>query len=431
MYQIILSNNAVKLNRKITDKVARRELEKIDKYFEDEIEKTNEKLNVVRKQLLDFKSNVKIGDIQIDNNTPEGVDPLEFEITEEIYNNQLFNIEDRIDDLATQIESLESQKKTNQDNIRKNIQIYYNIEIDNNGSTFQKKVDFNDLIGSKKNEVVDENNEVVDEVEDFSKENSKVLFNDKSKVTVDEVLDNIINNFNDLSPIGKELVTKAKNLKNKTGANIKFVKESVLETENTVMQIDAKTNTIEISKERLAKVNSKIAVESFLHELGHAQSLQALINPVTFEEKQFAELISKMFKWYSNLSNGSESYGFTNEAEFVSELYTNKAFQDEIRALDVEENTSYWKQFIDAVRRLFGLAKSKQSDLLIEQIITFVESDRTNYTGIGNRRVVFAKRIEDDSQYSSLESKLDNFIVDAKKNVQAGQERTIKSNLSS
>ena len=296
---------------------------------------------------------------------------------------------------------------------------------------FQKvpnKIDFNNLIGSKKNEVVDKNNEVVDEVEDFSKENSKVLFNDKSKVTVDEVLDNIINNFNDLSPIGKELVTKAKNLKNKTGANVKFVKESVLETENTVMQIDAKTNTIEISKERLAKVNSKIAVESFLHELGHAQSLQALINPVTFEEKQFAELINKMFKWYGDLSNGSESYGFTNEAEFVSELYTNKAFQDEIRALDVEENTSYWKQFIDAVRRLFGLAKSKQSDLLIEQIITFVESDRTNYTGIGDRRVVFAKRIEDDSQYSSLESKLDNFNVAAKKAMITIQEKTVRSN---
>jgi len=286
--------------------------------------------------------------------------------------------------------------------------------------------DFKEFVD--KNKVESENNEVVDETEDFSKENNKVLFNDKSKVTVDEVLDNIINNFNDLSPIGKELVTKAKNLKNKTGANVKFVKESVLETENTVMQIDAKTNTIEISKERLAKVNSKIAVESFLHELGHAQSLQALINPVTFEEKQFAELINKMFKWYSDLSNGSDSYGFTNEAEFVSELYTNKAFQDEIRALDVEENISYWKQFIDAVRRLFGLAKSKQSDLLIEQIITFVESDRTNYTGIGDRRIVFAKRIEDDSQYSSLESKLDNFNVAAKKAMITIQEKTVRSN---
>lgn len=302
-------------------------------------------------------------------------------------------------------------------------------QIDNaKGIVYPNKVNFNNLIGSKKNEVVSENNEVVDETEDFSKENSKVLFNDKSKVTVDEVLDNIINNFDDLSPIGKELVTKAKNLKNKTGANVKFVKESALETENTVMQIDAKTNTIEISKERLAKVNSKIAVKSFLHELGHAQSLQALINPVTFEEKQFAELINKMFKWYGDLSNGSESYGFTNEAEFVSELYVNKVFQDEIRALDVENNTSYWKQFIDAVRRLFGLAKSKQSDLLIEQIITFVESDRTNYTGIGDRRVVFAKRIEDDSQYSSLESKLDNFNVAAKKAMITIQEKTVRSN---
>lgn len=428
LYQIILSNNAVKLNRKITDKVARRELENIDKYFEDKIEEINKLLITTRNRLLDFKSNVKIGDIQVDNNTPEGIDPLEFEITKEIYNNQLFNITDKIDDLETQIESLESQKKTNQDNIRKNIQNYYNIETDNNNSKIPSKVNFNNLIGSKKNEVESKNNEVVEEVEDFAKENNKILFDNKSKITVDEVLDNIINNFNDLSPIGKELVTKAKNLKNKTGANIKFVKESILETENTVMQINAKTNTVEISKDRLAKVNSKIAIESFLHELGHAQSLQALLNPVTFEEKQFAELISKMYSKFKSLSNGSESYGFTNKAEFVSELYTNKAFQDEIRALDVENNTSYWKQFIDAVRRLFRLAKTKQSDLLIEQIITFVESDRTSYTGVGNRRVVFAKRIEDESQYSSLESKLDNFIIAAKKAMQTIQEKTIRSN---
>ena len=60
LYQIILSNNAVKLNRKITDKVARRELEKIDKYFEDKIEEINKLLITTRNRLLDFKSNVKM-----------------------------------------------------------------------------------------------------------------------------------------------------------------------------------------------------------------------------------------------------------------------------------------------------------------------------------------------------------------------------------
>ena len=48
-----------------------------------------------------------------------------------------------IDDLETQIESLEFQRKINQDNIRKNIHTYYNVENDN--STFQKKIDFNNL----------------------------------------------------------------------------------------------------------------------------------------------------------------------------------------------------------------------------------------------------------------------------------------------
>ena len=91
----------------------------------------------------------------------------------------------KIDDLETQIESLESLKKTNQDKIREDLQSYYSIDTDSNSVTFQKKVDFNNLIGSKKNEVISENNEVVDEV---MTEDNEVATVAKSEIIEDDSL---------------------------------------------------------------------------------------------------------------------------------------------------------------------------------------------------------------------------------------------------
>jgi len=294
----------------------------------------------------------------------------------------------------------------------------------------EEKVDFNDLIGSKKNKLEsDEIPIITEESTNYSNKNSKVLFNNKDdKITVDEVLDNILNNYKNLSPIGKELLEKSRRLVGRTGAKVKFVSESTLEDKNTVMQIDSDTNTIEINKERLNKFSTDEVVESFIHELAHAQTLQALLNPITFEEKQFSKLIKEMYSKYKDLSELSKSYGFDNEKEFVTEIYANKAFREELKALDVENNISYWKQLIDAVRRLFGLSKTKETDNLIEEIIDYVQADRRDYRGTNLQRTLFAKRIEDESNYSSLESKLDNLITKAKTRIQSIQDRTIKSN---
>lgn len=305
-------------------------------------------------------------------------------------------------------------------------------KIDNDkGIIYPKKIDFNDLIGSKKNEldwnkntetpVVKENN--------FFNENDRILFNnEEGRITVDEVLNNILNNYKNLSPVGRELLEKSRRLVGRTGAKVNFIPESYLVDKDTVMQIDSSTNTIEINKDRLDKFTTDEVVMSFLHELAHAQTLQALLNPVTFEEKQFAKLISEMYSKYKDLSNLSKSYGFDNEKEFVAEIYANKAFREELKALDKENNTSYWKRFKDYFRRLIGLAKTKETDNLIEEIIDYVQADRRDYRGTNLQRTMFAKRIEDDSQYSSLESKIDNFRKKAKERMLVIQDRTIKSN---
>lgn len=295
-------------------------------------------------------------------------------------------------------------------------------QIDNSkGITYPNKIDFNDLIGSKKNELSwNENIEVIsDESIDYLNENNRVLFNNQQgKLTVDEILENILNNYKNLSPIGIELLEKSRRLIGRTGAKFQFISESALTDENTVMQINSDTNTIQANRQRLSKFTTDEVVETFLHELAHAQSLQALLNPNTFEEKEFSKLIKEMYSKYNSLSNLSNSYGFVNEKEFVSEIYANKAFREEIKALDKENNTSYWKQFIDAIRRLFGFSKSKETDLLIEQIVDFVETDRRDYRGINLQRLIFANKKESKrTKIETVEDRLTRTLNKAKDNL--------------
>ena len=85
---------------------------------------------------------------------------------------------------------------------------------------------FNNLKGSKKNELDwNENKEVIsDESTNYYEENNRVLFNNQQgRVTVDEILENILNNYKNLSPICIELLEKSRRLIGRTGAKFKFV----------------------------------------------------------------------------------------------------------------------------------------------------------------------------------------------------------------
>jgi len=278
---------------------------------------------------------------------------------------------------------------------------------------------------------------------DYSSEHNRILFNNKQgKITVDQILENILNNFNDLTPIGKDLIQKARRLVDKNGAKFKFVSDEQLTAKDTLMQIDGNTNTIQISRDRIKNFNPKIIVESFLHELAHAQSIQALINPQTFEEKEFKKLIDEYYFKYFNkqvekqlFKTGNhdpelQSYGFKNEKEFVAEIYANPKFRDELRTLDKENHTSFWKNFIEHVRRLFGLAKSKDANLLIEQVIDFVEADRRDYQGMSSQKqLIFEKEIEQPKniELDTLDKHLQNTIDKSKDRIEQLLKRTVSS----
>lgn len=266
---------------------------------------------------------------------------------------------------------------------------------------------------------------------DYSSEHSKILFNNKQgKITVDEILENILNNFNDLTPQGKELIQKARRLVGKNGAKFKFISDEQLNSKNTLMQIDVNTNTIQISRNRIKDITPKEVIEGFIHEIAHAQSLQALINPQTFEEKEFKKLIDNYYFNFVSKAGSVKSYGFTNTKEFVAEIYANPEFRRELKSIDLKNKNNFWKQFLDAVRRLFGLTKNQETNDLIESIIDFIESDRRDYTGLSTQKtLIFEKQIEQPKniELDTLEKQLQHLVNKSKDRIEQLLARTTSS----
>lgn len=323
-------------------------------------------------------------------------------------------------------------------------------QIDNaKGISYPNKIDFNDLIGSKKNEIT--SNELEETIEsNFKLEtNQAILFGTKSlkdSFTSTEVLQNIINSNLNLSGSTINLIDKATKLLKNSKTRVKVISQEQFDkmtkdSEGKGTAVMAYNydlgSVIYMPKSSLSNFSNIDIVSSFLHEIAHELSLKAVLNPETMAEKSFNEFITKAFEQYKYLGknlNESNSYGFTNVQEFIAELYSNGKFQEEIKNLD----KNFWQKFITEIRRLLGLPKSLQNDnlidsiLLIETVDDFINENEAQFENYKladlKRSRILAKRIEDDSQYSSLESKLDNLIVKAKKRIQSIQDRTIKSN---
>lgn len=311
----------------------------------------------------------------------------------------------------------------------------------------------------------DENESIfIESIKEFSevKENNfevnkKLLFGNEKDTnksfTAKEVLQNIINFDSNLSNEGINLVFKAMNILNLAKTRVKIISQEQFDnlTKNSegegtaVMAYNYENgNVVYLTENSLKLFNKKQILESFIHEIAHNLSIKALINPVTFEEHEFHDLIFKAFEQYKYLSktlNGSRSYGFTNEKEFVAELYSNSKFKKEIQNLD----KGFWRKFKDAVRRLFGLPKSLVNDklidsiLLIESVEKFIESNTTadenvfknNYSNAFNN--VLFKKIENPKEaetyeLETIDKKAEHLVNKAKSKIAELINRTKKSN---
>jgi hypothetical protein len=303
----------------------------------------------------------------------------------------------------------------------------------------------NDIITNEKNlsEFVDESvkTSIFDEnTLNFKKKtlldlNKKLLFGkgtlDKS-YTSKEVLQNIIDSNLNFKDETIDLIFKAMTLLERSNSRVKVISQErfdkmTKDSDGDGVAIMAYNYELEsviyLPESSLANFRSDDVISSFLHEIAHELSINALINPITYAEKQFAELVTKAFEQYKYLGerNFSKSYGFTNVKEFVAELYSNKEFQQEIISLD----KSLWQKFKDAFRRILGLPKTLANEelidsiLLIQEVEKYIEQVGTTYTykndysnSFGN--VLFKKVDSKNIKLDTLEKKL-QYTIDLSK----------------
>lgn len=257
---------------------------------------------------------------------------------------------------------------------------------------------------------------------------NKILFNNRSgnNFTVNEILDNIVQNVEGVTPEGLEFIERSKGMLSKSGAKIKFVSADNFE-KNAVMKWDSETNTILISRVNIYKYSAKNNVEAFLHEVVHSIVAEALMNPQSMAEKEFSRFVNEFYNKYEDLS---DSYGFTNVMEFAAEMVVNKLFREEVESLSKETKDSYYQKFLNAIRRLFGIKKTSEFDSLFKQILEYSQEDRSAFQGFGdNDYGQFAKEVEYKKQeLVTLEDRLNNVVDKAKDRMDQAYKRAKSNN---
>ena len=134
---------------------------------------------------------------------------------------------------------------------------------------------------------------------------------------------------------------------------------------------------IYLNDAKIKESSGQMFVASFLHEMVHGYTINKQHNLTGKEGKELTEL----FDVAKNLSKTPEDfYGFTNEKEFVAEIYTNKSFAAHIKSLVINEDdvktTSVWEQFVEWATSLFIGKKptSTEGKKIYEKSMKLIES---------------------------------------------------------
>ena len=293
-----------------------------------------------------------------------------------------------------------------------------------------ENVDFTDVTTSKETQIFDDVNVVKEnEEKTFESSNKELLFasEPKKQATATEVLKNIIGSTEiDHFKESTFFLEKSMNLLNKSGAKFKVITQeefNKLQNDNTnvLMLYNSVDNTIYTTKEILSQTSPELIAEAFIHELVHSVSVKAYFDPVTFEEFQFQQFIDESYEQYKFLAEeenteGKLMYGFTNQAEFIAEIYSNPKFREKIQSLE----KGWLSKLIDSVRRLFSLPKSGYNNKLISSILLFETVDNfvtsgkySNWKGTIFRNPkyeIFAKENENKTELDTIEKQLNHNI---------------------
>lgn len=218
------------------------------------------------------------------------------------------------------------------------------------------------------------------EIERQHSHNTSTLFG-TGTTDVKSVLDVIIAKA-EMTPEANTIMSKAIKL----GGDVKVKVTKTLG--NRLVAFNPATGEIEVNTDILGEFNTTQVAQAFLHEVAHVRSLNALLNPRTAEEKAFRDLMTEFFNTHNELS---DSYGFQSVEEMVAEIYANPEFRSEIQAIPAtDEKKGIWSKIIDAIRRLFGVAKTPHNQAIINEVVNFVENNNMDFDVIQDSPLYFA-----------------------------------------
>lgn len=253
---------------------------------------------------------------------------------------------------------------------------------------------------------------------DNTSNNSTYLFGKENKRegTALETLDHLLTDKN-ISEEVKELGDNLRKVFARSKTTVEVVKDSKMKDKDALMEISIKDNSIRIPESTMRDYSNQDILVGILHELAHDGTYNSYMRAESISEKAFKKTIDDIYSKYLELSEGSDSYGFTSPLEFIAEVFTNTEFQNELRDLEYS-NRSLWNRIIDAVRRLFGMRKTSEIDNLIN---TITESINLNdFEGTTGRENVYLSKKE--SKKAKEESK-------TKEKINYYKLRTLKSRL--
>jgi len=105
-------------------------------------------------------------------------------------------------------------------------------------------------------------------------------------------------------------------------------------------------------------VEGGLTYHTLLHEAVHAATEILLRTPAdqrTAEQNEAIRELTKLF-YIAKAKSKLDHYGFTNLSEFIAEVFTNKKFQNELKAMPYPPaRTNMFNRFIKTIMDMFGL----------------------------------------------------------------------------
>jgi len=122
------------------------------------------------------------------------------------------------------------------------------------------------------------------------------------------------------------------------------------------------------------------------HEVVHALTVSAQLDPVTNKQKKFVANIKDLYLHVKKefKKKGITAYGLQDELEFTAEAMSNPEFQFELMQIPYPGKKNAWSQFVKSVADLLGITNTNA----LTEVMTLVEglaetkSPRKKTTGV-------------------------------------------------